>query len=316
MSNVSGQGNTHNLPNYLGAPLIAMGNNNTPLLNLIIGSEMGQNFRTVHSDKFALNSNYSFETPAQPAITETGASTAPTATSFVRAQDTNVVQIFQRKISVTYSKQGDYDNIAGLALANGENPVKNELEFQTATNLKQIYKDLNYTLINGAYQDNTTATTAAMSRGMLAAITTNVVTTTATLSKAILDSMFEKAYQSGCPFENVAIVCNSFQKRKVSSIYGYAPTDRNVGGVNIKVIETDYGNVMVLLDPTVPTNTILFVSLGALGIAAKEIPNKGTLFLEPLAKTGASEEFQLYGQLGIDYGHEAMHAKITGLATS
>ena len=45
-------------------------------------------------------------------------------------------------------------------------------------------------------------------------------------------------------------------------------------------------------------------------------PGKGVLFYEELSKTGASEKGQIYGQLGLDYGPEEFHGKITGLATS
>ena len=38
--------------------------------------------------------------------------------------------------------------------------------------------------------------------------------------------------------------------------------------------------------------------------------------LEPLAKTGAGEKYQIFGQIGLDYGAEFLHGKITGLATT
>lgn len=46
------------------------------------------------------------------------------------------------------------------------------------------------------------------------------------------------------------------------------------------------------------------------------VPGKGVLFYEELSKTGAAEEGQIYGQLGLDYGPEEYHGTITGLATS
>jgi hypothetical protein len=44
------------------------------------------------------------------------------------------------------------------------------------------------------------------------------------------------------------------------------------------------------------------------------VPGKGYLFYEELAKKGAAEEGQLYGQIGLYYGPEAAHGKIIGLA--
>ena len=45
-----------------------------------------------------------------------------------------------------------------------------------------------------------------------------------------------------------------------------------------------------------------------------EVPGKGHFFAEPLAKTGAAEKVQLYGEVGLDYGNEMAHGVITGLA--
>jgi hypothetical protein len=46
------------------------------------------------------------------------------------------------------------------------------------------------------------------------------------------------------------------------------------------------------------------------------VPDKGFLFVEPLAKTGASEESQIYGEVGLEYGVEKHHGKIINLATA
>ncbi len=46
------------------------------------------------------------------------------------------------------------------------------------------------------------------------------------------------------------------------------------------------------------------------------VPGKGNFFLESLAKTGAADKYQIYGQCGLDYGAEWYHGKITELDTS
>jgi hypothetical protein len=46
------------------------------------------------------------------------------------------------------------------------------------------------------------------------------------------------------------------------------------------------------------------------------VPEKGLLFYEELSKTGAGTSGQLFGMMGIDYGPEEHHMKITGLTTS
>jgi hypothetical protein len=49
---------------------------------------------------------------------------------------------------------------------------------------------------------------------------------------------------------------------------------------------------------------------------ALPVPGKGILFYEDLAKTGASERGQLFGQMGWDNGPQVFHGKLTGLATA
>jgi hypothetical protein len=44
-----------------------------------------------------------------------------------------------------------------------------------------------------------------------------------------------------------------------------------------------------------------------------ETPGKGHFFEEPLAKTGASDEVQIYGEIGLEYGKETAHGLYRGL---
>jgi hypothetical protein len=43
------------------------------------------------------------------------------------------------------------------------------------------------------------------------------------------------------------------------------------------------------------------------------IPGKGHFFTEPLAKTGAFDRVQLYGEIGLNYGPEQYHGQITSI---
>ena len=46
------------------------------------------------------------------------------------------------------------------------------------------------------------------------------------------------------------------------------------------------------------------------------VPGKGNFFTEPLAKTGAGEKKQIFGQMGLDHGPEWYSAKIINLDTN
>jgi len=124
-------------------------------------------------------------------------------------------------------------------------------------------------------------------------------------------------FDAGSEFIMPVIWANGFQKQKLSDIYGYAPTDRTIGGVNIKQIETDFG-VLGVADAHrfVPAASLLVADMAVIAPVTQPVPKKGNFFLEELSKTGASENSQLFGQYGLDHGPAFAHGAITGLATS
>jgi hypothetical protein len=119
---------------------------------------------------------------------------------------------------------------------------------------------------------------------------------------------------SGAPFENPVIFVNAFQKQALTTLYGIQPTDRKIGGLAVDTIYTDFAIMGVIWAPNVPADTLLIADMSLIMPVVCEVPKKGVMFYEALAKTGASEKGQIYGQIGIDYGPEKFHGKITGLA--
>jgi hypothetical protein len=325
MANVSGAGTLWNLPNLDGM-LFTPSQVRTSFLDRITRSMV------VNNPEFAMSSNYLLESAAQPAITETASLTAPTPTSYVRANEKNVNQIYQEKISLSYAKQSAGDRLrytevstSGYAYntAPGINAAQNELNFQLRANLEQIRVNYEYTFLNGVYQLGTDAGTAYKSRGIITGSTTNTVAAGgATLDKDIVDSLLVEMAGNGA-FAlggEMVVYANAFQVKKINDVYGYAPEDRNVGGTGISQIVSPFGVFNVVYNPRVPTATVLFANMGACSAVFQPVPGKSTdennVVLEPLAKAGASEDWQLYAQLGVDYGSSYYHGTITGLATS
>ena len=312
MSNVAA-GTVWNLPNYLGE-IFTASHTETPLLAMLGG--MGAGVQTDNFE-FATAQTYDQEAAAQPAITETASLTAPTAISYVRAQAKNVCQIFMEQVSVSYERLSNQGRLSGIATAGQQNPVMDELDWQIAKALEKIRRDIEYTILNGAYQIATSAAVANKTRGLVACATSNTTNaSSATLTKALMDGMLLEAWTNGAQFRNGLIICGGFQKQKLSDIYGYAPTDRNVGGVNIKQIETDFGNFGIMLHSMIPAGTLLMVDLAVVRPVVQPVPGKGNFFYEMLSKTGAGESGQIYGKFGLDHGPEFAHATITSLATS
>lgn len=303
--------------NYLGE-LFLVGAYQTPFLNMI-GGIQGQNAKVTRSFQFPVASPWSLTSASQPAITEANSVSSNTATTVTRGQDLNTVQIFQETVEVSHAKLSTYGEISGLSATEttAGQQVNNELEFQKMAHLRQIAIDADYSFLNGAYQAASDASTAAKTRGIITACSTNTVAaSSATLSKSLVDQLLREMAANGAVFENMVFFVNAFQKQKLSDIYGYAPMDRTVGGVNIKVIETDFAPIGVVYAPNVPAATLLCADMNYVSPVFCPVPGKGLLFYEDLAQTAASQKGQLYGQMGVDYGPEEYHGTLTGLATS
>jgi len=302
-------GTTFNLPNFVGE-MFGLSPTDTPFLAMSGGLTGG---RPAVGKMFNWQ-DYDLPTPAQPAIVE-GAD--PVLDARVRAERSNCVQIFQYGVKLSYTDLAARGQVANTVGELANQPVQNEMTFQLGLKIKTAKRDVEYSFLQGSYQYPTDNTTGRKTRGILAAVsTTNVAASSAALASTHFDSLFQGMYDQGAPFENVILFMNSFQKLKTSGIYAYAPQSRNVGGVNIQSIETDFGVIGVMLDRFMPTGTILAAEMSVVAPRFLPIPEKGHFFLEPLAKTGAAETAQLYGEIGLEYGPEIWHGKITGLATS
>lgn len=318
MSQVAGVGTIWNLVNYWGelftADLI-----NGPFLAMIGGMSGGG--KQTNNFEFPTSSEYDFPTATQPARTETQSLTAPTASEAVRTQIKNVTQIFDQAVSLSYVKQSNSGRLSGINSQAGVNNIDDELAWQIDYNLKIIARNIEHTILNGVYQIATAANVANKTRGMFAVCDeaggTAVAAGSATLSKTIVDDFLQGMFDAGAMFIDPVIWVNGFQKRKLSDIYGYAPEDRSVGGVNIKQIETDFGVIGIAnAHRFVPAASLLLADMSVIIPVTQPVPDKGNFFYEELSKTGASSDGQIFGQFGLDHGPAFAHGKITGLATS
>ncbi|HRU10654.1 MAG TPA: DUF5309 family protein [Thermoanaerobaculia bacterium] len=391
MSGITGLGTTYNLPNYTGE-LISITPSETPLLTAIGGLTGG---RQTTSTEFEWQTSDGRNAGQNVALE---GATAPTATARVRGNVTNVVQVQQSKVATSYTK------LAAVGLKAGSNndlmnPVTNELDWQVRQELIAMARDIEYSFINGSYQKPSDNTTARKTRGLLAAITTNLQAK-ATATSAALSAATDTVTEASTPVSNAdkiiftdvgasttlqvgriyhvrdkasgsfkvaasaggaavtigtatvqyrlpwtttlttshvddilqqvwdggglkdmavaTLIVNSVQKRAITAAYAGAygkfnETSRTVGGVAVETIVTDFGIVNVMLNRFMPQDAICVASLEELAPVFLEVPGKGHFFAEPLAKTGASDDVQLYGEVGLAYGAESHHGLVTGL---
>lgn len=302
---------TFDLPNFVG-PLFGLTPTETPFLSMIGGLTGGMETR---AKEFTWQT-YDLANAAQPAILEAA---VPTSAQRARSEVSNVVQIFQYGVDISYTKLAAVDQLGPSATTVlGNQPVRNEMDWQLQLKIEQAARDVEYSFLNGAYQLPTDNTTARKTRGILAAISTNAVDagTAAPLTDTLINTLLRDMFDSGAAFRNPVIFVNSFQKQALSSIYAYAPESRNVGGVNIQMIETDFAPLGVVLDRHMPAGVLGVFDVSVCAPRFLAIPGKGHFFTEPMAKTKASDESQLYGEIGLEYGPETWHGKIYDLATS
>ena len=312
MGAVSGLGDSYDLPNYVGE-LFNVTPNDTPFLSAIGGMTGG---------KSVTSKQFTWQTVDNAAAAQTVAleGADPTYAERTRSEVTNVTQIMQYGVNVSYTKQAATGNLSGESII-GNQPVQDELAFQLDMAMKRAARDIEFSFLQGTYVADTDMATERKTRGLLEAISTNeVAAAAAALDQAKVEDALKQMADSGAPFEMPVIMANSFQKQKLSSIYSsalaLAPRDRNIGGVNITTIETDFGQVGIVFDRHLPTDDVVIVDLAFCKPVFLDIPGKGHFFVEPLAQSGSAYKFQVYGEIGLEYGPEQFHAKITNLATS
>ena len=155
--------------NYSGM-LFNKGNTRTPFSTMI-----GARARNTNNVEFVTGQEYQSGGGSQPAISENASLTAPYADVITREQKTNVTQIFQEAVGISYAKMANMGTLSGVNVAGQQANPQNELDFQVAAKMQKIARDIEYTFINGVYQKAGNDSTANKTRGMLPAITTNVI---------------------------------------------------------------------------------------------------------------------------------------------
>ncbi len=135
------------------------------------------------------------------------------------------------------------------------------------------------------------------------------------LTKPRFDQLVRTMISNGAPMSGLVIMVNAFNKQALTRLFGYAPADRNVGGLSIDTIETDFAKLGVVYDRFVPVDTLAAINVGVCRPRVLPIAGKGYLFEEPLAKTGSADPYQIYGEIGLEYGPEEWHGQITGLTS-
>ena len=300
--------------NYSGM-LFNKGNTRCPLSSII-----GGRAKTTNHVEFVTGQEYTTAGGTQPAISESASLTAPEATVVTRTQKTNVTQIFQETVGISYGKMSNMGTLSGINIANQQENPMNELDFQVAAKMQKVNRDIEFTFVQGTYNKATTDATINKTRGITEAIESNVI---AMASKPLglwdIADGVKKVYEANAPQDGLVLWCDAttmFQINADAVQNGLTviPAAREINGIKLSSVVTPLGVVYLYLGEFLPKGTALLLNLDVISPVYQPVPGKGNFFLEQLAKTGAGEQYQLFGQIGLDHGPEWYHAKFTGIA--
>jgi len=318
MATVAGQGTTFNLPNYHGE-LFTITPTETPFLSAI-GGLAGA--KTTTATQFEWQT-VDRRTSTTNNVALEGAN-APAGTERARSNVDNVVEIHHSAIEVSYTKLAARGNFSGANIApQADDLILDELATQTMAELESMAVDVEQSFLTGVYAKPADNLTPRKTAGVLSVITSNINANAGVnraLSKAIIDATLQTAFGNGAklPQASTVFMVGATEKVNLSNAYAIpalnqVTRDRTIGGVAVDTLVTDFGTFGVMLNRWMPAGQVAIIDLSVCAPVFLNIPGKGLLFTEELARVGAARKFQLYGEIGLEYGPQNFHALIKDL---
>lgn len=243
----------------------------------------------------------------------------PAAVFTNRVRRSNYTQIFTSSVEVS-----------GSQLAVNSVGVRDELDFQKQERLRELLRDLESCVINGAAPASGgegSATVRRTMRGVIPHIQTNRFAPGVgpmpdgagaggdLLSEELLNAAMRRVWEQASSRVDTILV-NGFQKRRINSFItgsvGYTPSDSKWREM-VSVYESDFGVARVVMSRWVPAGTVVLLDSSRIEV----MPLAGRAFhYKPLAATGDHEVGQLIGEYTLELRNELAHGLISGLAVT
>ena len=296
--------------------LFNKGNARTPFLSMIGGKT-----KYTSSVEFILGQEFASEDGDIPNISETASLTAPEASYITRSQNSNVTQIFQDAVAISYAKMSNMGTLAGVNIAGQVANPQNELDFQVGNKMRKLSRAIEKTFIQGKYNKATSDAEVNKTRGIDEAIVSNVVDAGGkAINIWLVNDLVQKIDEANGDISNLTlwvdnVTLNQINGNAVEMGVEVGEFKTNEYGIQIRDLYLPTATVHIAQGQFIPEGTAYLLNFDAIAPVEQPVPGKGNFFLEPLAKTGAGEKYQLFGQIGLDYGNECLHGKITGLST-
>ncbi|MBM4018420.1 MAG: hypothetical protein FJ288_08870 [Planctomycetes bacterium] len=232
----------------------------------------------------------------------------------VRSRRGNWTQIFSKTVMV-----------AGSELAVRHLSVADELDFQKAKALRELLRDVENTVLNGAAADSDPQGSDAVRRtmaGIIPQLATNRFVPGAggfpsggDLDEPKLNAALRLIWERSSGQVDL-IVVNGYQKRRISQFgagsRAYSPADPRFTS-QVSIYESDFGVQRVVLSRWAPRDAVVLLDSSRIQVP----PLAGRSFhYRPLASTGDFERGQVLGEYTLELRNEAAHGIIRGLSTT
>lgn len=316
MASTSGTGQSYNDVNVIGE-FLTTGYSNTPFLDAI-GFLNGA--RRITAQEFAMSSSSSLDAGSQGnVISETASLTAGTPDFYAKAQAYNMTQIMKYELAISNLREAANQQLGDTVIEIG-GLADNTSEFSRQIQLKliQMKNDLEFSLIQGAYTARSAVGTVVATGGVLDStigVSTNTVdASSAALEKDMIDELLVEMADNGAPMQDIVIVGKNTYLPQISEIYGFQPQARDIGGIAIKQIVTDFGTVSVIGTKNAKANTLAFIDMSYIRTAV--LPHSGgqDILLREYEDGASAKKAYLEGFMGADFYHESYHGSITSIA--
>jgi hypothetical protein len=243
---------------------------------------------------------------------------APAVRYTNRVRKQNYTQIFSASVEVSGSMQA--------VKAYG---VRDEVDYQKQERLRELLRDLENCIINGAAPaagQQGSATVRRSMNGIIRLIQTNQFVPGQSgfpagggagtdLNETVLNAALRTVWeQSSAKIDT--IIVGGVQKRRINSFVStqraYAPEDSRFRDM-VSVYESDFGVCRVLLSRWIPADTALLIDSSRVQV----MPLAGRSFaFQELGTTGDRTSGQVVGEYTLEFKNENAHGLVRGLSTT
>ena len=242
---------------------------------------------------------------------------ATTARFTNRSRSQNYTQIFAATVEAS-----------GSMLAARAQGIEDELDYQKQERMRELLRDLENCVINGAAPSNNEQGSSSVRRsmdGIVHSIATNQFAVgvgaippgagagSDELTEEVLNAALRQIWEQSSGAVDTIVVGGS-QKRKInafiSSSRGYEANDTRFTDL-VSVYESDFGVCRVILSRWTPADSVLFLDSSRVEV----MPLTGRSFhFKPLAPSGDSNIGQVIGEYTLEFRNENAHGVLAGLA--